>query len=149
MHSEKVPTMTTSLLAAQRAHARFARAAEPEHPAASARAAEPEHPAAPARAAHPAHPASPARQAWAFEVEGMARRYRASVEKLLLLLPDGPEGEVWFTRWRRGVDGTYSCSERVVATEAELARFERELARLADGKFVARLTRRAYHGAHV
>lgn len=138
MQSEKVPAMTTSLLAAQRP-----RTAEPEHPGRSAHTAEPEHPA------QPAHQASPARQAWAFEVEGMARRYRASVEKLLLLLPEGPEGEVWFTRWRRGVDGTYSCSERVVATEAELARFERELARLADGKFVARLTRRAYHGEHV
>jgi len=56
---------------------------------------------------------------------------------------------VWFTRWRRGVDGTYSCRERIVASEAEVAEFERALASFSRGKFAARLTRRAYYGAYV
>ncbi|WP_066526748.1 hypothetical protein [Corynebacterium bouchesdurhonense] len=107
---------------------------------------------APAHARTRATPgaAEPARRhAWWFEVEGMDRAYRGSVEKLLLLLPEGAEGEVWFTRWHRGVDGTYSCRERIVASEAEVAEFERALASFTRGRFVASLTRRAYYGAHV
>lgn len=79
----------------------------------------------------------------------MDKAYRGSVEKLLLLLPEGTEGDVWFTRWRRSVDGTYSCRERIVASEAEVAEFERALASFARGKFMARLTQRTYHGVHV
>lgn len=89
------------------------------------------------------------REVWTLEIEGMDRRFRGGVEKLMLLLPEGDEGEVWFTRWHRGSDGTYFCRERIAASEDELAEFAHQLALLAEGKFVAQLTQRAYHGVHV
>ena len=55
---------------------------------------------------------------------------------------------VWFTRWRRSPDRTYSCEERIWATEAEVEPFAQALAELAQKEgFRAQL--RAYDGLHV
>ena len=91
-----------------------------------------------------------ARMTYTLEVEGMAGEYRMDVEKLMLLLPDGDKGEVWFTRWQRRADRTYSCRETILATPAELQPFERALGELArDANFMASVTPRSYHGSHV
>ncbi|OFT84713.1 hypothetical protein [Corynebacterium sp. HMSC29G08] len=85
-----------------------------------------------------------------FEVEGMGRGQRWSVEKQMLLLPEGEPGEVWFTRWRRAPDGTYSCRERIVGTAEEIEVFAAGLEALAErGNFVARVTQRTYAWAYV
>ncbi|NJJ03033.1 hypothetical protein [Corynebacterium coyleae] len=87
---------------------------------------------------------------WTLHIEGMLGRVRGVVEKQMLLLPEGEPGEVWFTRWQRRPDRTYSCQEQIRATEAEIEPFRRAIERLAaEENFVARLTQRSYHGAHV
>lgn len=82
-------------------------------------------------------------------IDGMDRGVRGDVEKLLLLLPEGEPGEVWFTRWHRAPDGTYSCRERVVAPYADAVEFAAALEELAAQRgFVARLTQRPYAGIY-
>ncbi|MCP1386808.1 hypothetical protein M5J20_01145 [Corynebacterium sp. TA-R-1] len=83
-------------------------------------------------------------------IDAMPRRARASVEKLLLLLPESEEdGEVWFTRWQRRADGTYACREPLSAPPEALAEFARELETLAASwGFMAQLVTRPYHGLH-
>ena len=90
------------------------------------------------------------RLAWTLEIEGMPGRVRRSVEKHMLLLPEGEPGEVWFTRWQRHPDRTYSCTETIRATEGEIAAFAEELQRLArEENFMASIAPRSYHGGHV
>ena len=90
------------------------------------------------------------RLAWTLHIEGMPARVRRSVEKLMLLLPEGEPGEVWFTRWQRHPDRTYSCSESIRATEGEIAEFAHALEQLArEENFVAGITARSYNGVHV
>ncbi|MGV0394397.1 hypothetical protein [Corynebacterium riegelii] len=87
---------------------------------------------------------------YVFEVEGMGRGERWGVEKQMLLLPEGEPGEVWFTRWRRAPDGTYSCRERIVGTAEEIETFAAGVEALAErGNFVARVTQRTYAWAYV
>ena len=87
---------------------------------------------------------------YVFEVEGMGRGERWGVEKQMLLLPEGEPGEVWFTRWRRAPDGTYSCRERIVGTAEEIEEFAAGVEALAErGNFVARVTQRTYAWAYV
>ncbi|MDK7181221.1 hypothetical protein QP446_10705 [Corynebacterium riegelii] len=87
---------------------------------------------------------------YVFEVEGMGRGERWGVEKQMLLLPEGEPGEVWFTRWRRAPDGTYSCRERIVGTAEEIEAFAAGVEALAErGNFVARVTQRTYAWAYV
>lgn len=88
--------------------------------------------------------------AWTFCVEGMPVRERRSVEKHMLLLPDGAPGEIWFTRWQRRADRTYSCRETILATREEIEPFAQAMDRLSREKsFVASLTPRSYDGPHV
>ena len=90
------------------------------------------------------------RLAWTLRIEGMPGRVRRSVEKLMLLLPEGEPGEVWFTRWQRHPDRTYSCSESIRATEGEVAEFAHAIEQLArEENFVASIAPRSYHGLHV
>ena len=90
------------------------------------------------------------RPAWTLEIEGMPGRVRRSVEKHMLLLPEGEPGEVWFTRWQRRPDRTYSCRETIVASRAELEVFAHAIDRLArEENFLASITPRSYHGGHV
>lgn len=90
------------------------------------------------------------RLAWTLHIEGMPGRVRRSVEKLMLLLPEGEPGEVWFTRWQRHPDRTYSCSESIRTTEGEIAEFAHALEQLArEENFVASIAPRSYHGLHV
>ena len=81
----------------------------------------------------------------------MPKGLRMSVEKLMLLLPEAEvEGDVWFTRWRRQADGTYSCRERIRAPHEAVVEFEHALVTFAsEHEFVARLSRRPYAGDHV
>ena len=88
--------------------------------------------------------------AWTFCVEGMPVRERRSVEKQMLLLPDGAPGELWVTRWQRRADRTYSCRETILATREEIEPFAQAMDRLSREKsFVASLTPRSYDGPHV
>ena len=90
------------------------------------------------------------RLAWTFCVEGMPVRERRRVEKQMLLLPDGAPGEIWFTRWQRRADRTYSCRETIYATHEEIEPFAQAMDRLSREKnFVASLTPRSYDGPHV
>lgn len=90
------------------------------------------------------------RLTWTLRIEGMPARARMGVEKLMLLLPDGDPGEVWFTRWRRGADRTYSCRETIRATEGEIGAFADAVEKLALAEnFVARITPRSYDGPYV
>lgn len=87
---------------------------------------------------------------WTLRIEGMPGRVRGSVEKHMLLLPEGEPGEVWFTRWQRRPDRTYSCRETIVATRAEVEVFAQAIDRLArEENFVASLTQGSYDGPHV
>jgi len=80
----------------------------------------------------------------------MPVRERRSVEKQMLLLPDGAPGEIWFTRWQRRADRTYSCRETILATREEIEPFAQAMDRLSSEKnFVASLTPRSYDGPHV
>lgn len=73
-------------------------------------------------------------------IEGMPASARAGVEKLMCALPEAAvapqEANIWdmhwCTQWKRGFDGTYSCSELVAATAEELSAFKRAITRLAD-----------------
>lgn len=68
----------------------------------------------------------------------------------MLLLPEGEPGDVWFTRWQRHPDRTYSCSETIVATRAEIEVFAQAIDRLArEENFMASIAPRSYHGGHV
>ena len=90
------------------------------------------------------------RLAWMLRIEGMPGRVRRSVEKLMLLLPEGEPGEVWFTRCQRHPDRTYSCTESIRATEGEIAEFAHAIEQLArEENFVAGITARSYNGVHV
>lgn len=95
--------------------------------------------------------AAPATERTTLIIEGMDKRVRRAVEKLLLLLPESNEpGEVWFTRWRRQANGSYSCRENLNAPRDALADFEAALQELAaEEGFMAQIERRAYAGAHV
>lgn len=89
-----------------------------------------------------------------FAVSGMERGCRRGVEKLLCELPEAPathdEDAIWFTRWQREADGTYSCRETLRAPAEALATFaERVDAYAKAHDFVARVTPRSYDGAHV
>lgn len=70
-------------------------------------------------------------QTWLLRIEGMAGRTRGTVEKQMLLLPEGDPGDAWFTRWHRRPDRTYSCAETIRATAAQLAPFREAIERLA------------------
>lgn len=71
------------------------------------------------------------RLTWTLEIEGMPGRVRGVVEKQMLLLPEGEPGEVWFTRWQRRPDRTYSCRELIRATNTEIEVFAQAIERLA------------------
>lgn len=83
-------------------------------------------------------------------VEDMPARLRGDVEKLMLLLPPAQEcGDIWFTRWRRAPDRTYSCRETLCGPEEQVAEFARELDQLArEHNFVARISACTYSGLH-
>ena len=71
------------------------------------------------------------RLAWTFCVEGMPVRERRSVEKQMLLLPDGAPGEIWFTR-------------------EEIEPFAQAMEQLSREKnFAASFTPHSYDGPHV
>jgi|GEM_PF-749237 len=95
--------------------------------------------------------AAPATERTTLIIEGMDKRVRRAVEKLLLLLPESNEaGEVWFTRWRRQANGSYSCRENLNAPRDALAEFEAELQALAEEEgFMAQLEHRPYAGTYV
>ena len=96
------------------------------------------------------HDRRPKVEAYVFEVEGMGKGERMGVEKQMLLLPEGEPGEVWYTRWRRAPDGTYSCRERIVGAPEQVAEFAAAVEELAErGGFMARVSKRTYPGAHV
>ena len=88
---------------------------------------------------------------WILEIEGMPKGVRMSVEKLMLLLPEAEvNGDVWFTRWHRQTDGTYSCRERIRAPHEAVVEFEHAIVDFAsEHGFVARLSRRPYAGEYV
>ena len=89
------------------------------------------------------------RLTWTLEIEGMPGRVRGVVEKQMLLLPEGEPGEIWFTRWQRRPDRTYSCREQIRATNAEIEAFAQAIEHLAaEENFVARITARSYYGLH-